>query len=199
MATNWKVPVGADIAKVLGWREVNQANQNLSDEAQANPTEAGAGVDLAAANRRDELVALAVEEFRGAVQAGGRLPLSVTEGAVPPSAEKHVLVKAAWALIQSTPSLTAAYMNEGGGRNSWERAVDKADDYLKWLREGGSAERPTDPTGADYLTAVSDENPAIAGVQWGDVNGTAADYDAGYATTSAGTVTPLPTDDMRTW
>lgn len=195
----WKIPVGADLAKVLDWKAIHQANQNLGDEAGMNPALGGQLVDPTAANRRDEIVAVVVHDLRGAIQSGGRFPLSVTPNAVPPSSERHVLNLAAWQLILSTPGLVAAYMSESGVKSAWDGYVADARKHLEDLRRGLPVERPEDPTGQDYCTPVSDQNPPIRGTRWGDMQGSDLDYEAGGISTVTGSFITLPVDNMRTW
>lgn len=188
MATNWKVPTGADLNKVLSVAVVTQANQNT-----ANGTAPNDPLDDTAATRRDELVAMAVEEVRGAIQSAGRQPLSVTEGAVPASAVAHTLYLAAWRLLMSTPGVPMVVIGEQAAAR---RFYDDAVKFLDALRKGNTIERPTDPTGVDYLTAVSDTNPALQSVEWGDLYGDAAAYEAGKVTTPIGQDIALPLDNM---
>lgn len=202
MATNWITLTGENLAEVLTWDAVKKANQNLG-ETGMNATE-GTTVDLEEANRRDQLVQNCVAEVRAAIQSAGRIPLSVTAGTVPPGAKRHVLNLAAWQLINSTPSLYTAILSGSGiGSGSalltpFASFYGEAVKYLEGLAAGAPVPQPTDPTGIDYLTAVSDTNPSIRGVQWSDLYGDDVDYDAGYKTTSDGQIVDLPLDDMTT-
>lgn len=193
MATNWTAPTGADLALVLNWSLILKANQNLADDA-ANADQAR--VDLDAANRRNELVAMAVEEVRGAIRSGGRYPLAVTASTIPPEGKRHVLNLAAWQLINSTPNLNMAILTEKGVSMPFAQFYQDAKAWLAGLDRGGSLTRPTDPTGIDYVTAVSDTNPAIESISWGDLYGTDAQYAAGEVVNSDGSTTTLPVDDM---
>ena len=203
MATNWIALTGQDLAEVLTWDAITKANQNLG-ESGANASESGAAVDLAEANRRDALIANIIAEVRSAIQSAGRIPLSVTPGCVPPGARRHVLNLAAWQLINSTPSLYTAILSGAGiGSGSalltpFASFYGEAIKYVESLRNGEPVPQPTDPTGMDYLTAVSDTNLAIRGVQWSDLYGDDVDYENGYKTTSDGQIVDLPLDDMTT-
>lgn len=199
METVWKTLTGASLGMVLDWNSINRANQNLDESAQTNPTEAGKGVDYYADNRRDKLVEMVIDEVRGAIRSGGRIPLSVTKGCVPPTAERHVLNLAAWQLIMSTPNLLAAYMGDSGLRPVWEKFTNDAYQFIEGLKKGASVERPSEPTGQDYETEVSDTNPPIRGTSWGDMQGTDLEYEAGGRETGSGSMIPLPADDMRTY
>lgn len=167
MSTNWIQPAGADVRKFLTALVQEGANQNLADSVVD-----GSALEPSEANRRDELVALAVREVRAAIQKGGVYPLSVTEDAVPPDGERHALVLASWWLVNSTPSLQFAVIAATGEASPFGRFYGEAKAYLAALAAGGQFVLPTDPTGEDYLTAVGDENPALNGVRWGDVTGT---------------------------
>jgi hypothetical protein len=46
---------------------------------------------------------------------------------------------------------------------------DDAVAYFKDLKMGSVIVYPTDPAGQDYLTAVSDTNPAVSGIRFGSV------------------------------
>jgi hypothetical protein len=188
MATNWTVLGRADLRKVLSVVVSNQANQNTAWETGPN-----AILDDTQAERMGDLVAMAVAEVRGAIQAGGRMPLSVTAGAVPPSAVPHALYLAAWRLLTSTPGVPMVVVGE---QATAKRFHDEACKYLEGLRAGRTVERPTDPTGIDYATAVSASNPAINGVDGGDLYGDIDEYIAGSGTDAQGNTVTLPLDDM---
>ncbi len=203
MATNWIALTGQDLAEVLTWDAITKTNQNLG-ESGANASESGSAVDLAEANRRDRLVENCVAECRAAIQSAGRIPLSVTPGCVPPGAKRHVLNLAAWQLLNSSPSLYTAIMSGAGiGSGSalltpFASFYGEAIKYLESLANGSPVPQPTDPTGLDYLTAVSDENPSIRGVQWGDLYADDTDYENGYKTMDNGQHVDLPLDNMVT-
>jgi len=191
MATSWIIPTGQDLLKVLSHLVSTSANQNIgSGSAENDP------LDLTQQNRRDDLVTMAVAEVRGAIQAAERFPLSVTANAVPRVAVPHTLYLAAWRLISSTPNLPLVVINEEAVAKTF---YEDAKLFLKSLREGKSFDLPSDPTGQDYLTAVSSDNPAINGIRYGDLYGEDADYEAGYVVTSTGAVITLPQDDMTTY
>lgn len=197
--TVWLTLSGADVAAVLDWRTVAQANQNLGEEYGLNYTQSGSGVDLAAANRRDELVLDSIREIRGAIQAAGRFPVSVTTGTIPPSMKRAALVIAAWQLVLSTPSLHATFFSSSELKSAWQKFYDDAIKKVEGLKNGDTIEQPSYPTGTDYLTAVSDTNPPVSPVTWGDMEATDVQYSDGFVTTASGTSIALPVDDMRTW
>lgn len=192
MATNWIIPTGTDLRKVLNSVSQEDTNENISDE-----TRPGDPLELGMANRRDELVGLAVREVRSAMQVAGRYPVAVTAGSVPPDGEWHTLVLAAWRLVTSTPGLVKVFLaGEAGQETPLARMHREACDWVKSLKTGASTVTPTDPCGADYLTAASDSNPAVTGVKWGD---SVADDDEYYAgITDDGVIVNRFTNNMNT-
>lgn len=195
MPTNWIKPTGADIAKVLNWSIIDKANENLDPDNHP----ANGQVDTSEANRRDAIVLDCIREMRTAIQNGGRYPLSVTADCVPPGYERIVLNMAAWQLINGTPNLNMAILTEKGVSTPFAKFYDEAIKQLNGFANGKSVPVPTDPTGQDYLTAISATNPALSAVQWGDINCDDTDYANGYYTTAAGVQINLPVDDMRTY
>lgn len=189
MATDWTVPTRADLYKVLSVLVADQANQNT-----AWGTKASDPYDKDAADRMGDQLAMAVAELRGTIKAVRRFPLSVTAGAVPPSSVPHVLHLAAWRLLMSTPGVPMVVIGEQAAAR---RFYDDAVKFLDKIRAGGAVETPSDPTGVDYLTEVSAENPAICWTRWSDLYASDAEYTAGYVTNSDGSLTTLPVDDMR--
>lgn len=195
MATNWIAVSGKDIAAVLNLDIIKKANQNLDPENQPANSE----TDTDEANRRDELVLECIREVRAAIQTGGRYPLAVTPDTVPPGFKRIVLNMAAWQLINSTPNLNMAILTQNGVSTPFAKFYDESTKVVDGLRKGSSFPLPTDPTGQDYTNAISDTNPAITGVQWGDITADDSDYEQGYFTTSGGVDINLPVDDMRTF
>lgn len=195
MATNWITVTGPDLSAVLNLDIIKKANQNLDPENQP----ANGETDTDEANRRDELVLECVREVRAAIQTGGRYPLAVTADTVPPGFKRIVLNMAAWQMINSTPNLNMAILTQNGVSTPFARFYDEAVKIVDGLRRGASFPLPTDPTGQDYTTAVSDTNPAITSIQWGDNVADGEDYAAGHYTTSGGVEIQLPTDNMNTY
>lgn len=196
MPTNWSVPTGADVRKVLSLLVEEKSNQNTgADYSSADP------YNDAEANRRDDLVNQAVAELRGRIRQAGRVPLSVTAGSVPAESVRHVLNHAAWQLVISTPSLQMVIVTEKGVSAPFAKFYEEACQYFDKVATGQICPvPPTDPCGQDWTTAVSDANPAIqGGVKWGDVLADDTDYDAGQITTSTGGVIYLPSMDMNTY
>ena len=192
MPTNWITIAGSDLAIVLNLDIIKKANQNLDPDSPPDT------VDTDEANRRDEIVAECVAEVRASIQNGGRYPLSVTANTVPPGTKRIILGMAAWQLINSTPNLNMAILTEKGVSTPFAKFYDQAIAWLEKLRSGASVVTPTDPTGQDYLTAVSDSNPALDGIHWGDLQADDSAYDQGFVTTDSGVEITLPVDDMRT-
>ena len=109
---------------------------------------------------------LTVQEFRGALVAGGRIPLSLTAASIPPDCEIHVLSIAAYRLVNSMPNLQMVLMTDGGVYAPLLQMYKNAQDMLKQLRAGMPVTRPTDPEttegdapdtgGADTIDGESD-------------------------------------------
>lgn len=196
MATNWTVLGGGDLRKVISIGVETDANESTDPN-----TPAGTPLDAGGANRRDDLVALAVQEFRAAVRQAGRVALSVTASAVSPDAVRHVLVSAAYQLIVSTPNLKMFVITDKGISSPYSQLYKEAQEFLKGVREGRVCPTPpSDPTGQDWTTAVSTTNPALIGaVNWGDLVADAKDYTAGSVTLTGGGSLTLPADDMTTY
>jgi hypothetical protein len=197
MATNWVTLTGKDIAQVLNWNSVLKANQNLAEGTNADiPPDQ---TDITLANRRDQIVQNVISEVRSAIQQADRYPISVTPNTVPPGSENHVLSIAAWRLLNSTPNLNMAILTEKGVSTPFAQFYRDGQAWLSELAKGASIVNPTDPAGVDYLTAVSDSNPAVSGIYWGDLQGDDADYENEYRLDAAGNRIPLPADDMRSY
>lgn len=91
-------------------------------------------------NRADKCLKLVVEQMQGAVRTGNRIPLSLTNGSVPPSGHIHTVVLAVSLMVSSTPNMTFAVKDEFGNQ------VKDAKDWLKSVKEGKLAvDYPTDP------------------------------------------------------
>lgn len=116
-------------------------------------------------NRADAIISLLVAQFREAIQIADRYPLSVTPGAVPPMAARHVLNMAAFQLVPSTPSLQMVIMTDKGVYSPLQTFYKEGLEYLKTIANGGGIMPPSDPTGIDYLTAVDpNTNPPVCAV-----------------------------------
>lgn len=195
MPTNWITVNGQDLSAVLNLDIIRKANQNLDPDNQP----ANGETDTDEANRRDELILECVRELRAAIQVGGRYPLAVTADTVPPGYKRTILNMAAWQLINSTPNLNMAILTQNGVSTPFAKFYDEAIKIVDGLRKGSSFPLPTDPTGQDYTNAISDTNPAINGVMWGDLVADDTSYEQGYLTTDGGVNITLPVDDMRTF
>ena len=191
MTTNWLVPTGNDIRKVLTALVFQKANQNLEPE-----TKDGDPVNLDQPTRADQQVSMVVARLRAAVNHSSRFPLSLTAGSIPPEAEQYVLQLAAYGLITSTPNLQMAIMEQM--KDSLTRWRDDGDKYIAGLDNGEPVTEPTDPTGQDYLTAVSATNPRPSLVHWENIYYNDVDFARGYTVDSNGNQTPLPSIEMTT-
>lgn len=165
MATNWITLVGADLGMVIAAGIEDKVNENLGDHV-----EPGRELDLSADNRRDALLEMAVGRIRGAIQNGGRVPISVTAFSIPKEAKIYALMLAAMPLVQSTPSLAKEFLvGQDGRKTSFERMYDRAEEWLMKVEAGLNVTYPTDPVGRDGITAVTDSNPLFQAVRFGSV------------------------------
>lgn len=174
MGIAWKVPTGDDIWKVVSRSVVLKANSDEdghSDEGNDLPED----VDT----RASEAMRMAVQEVRAAIKQGHRVGVSLTPGSVPPEGEWHTLVIAAFRLILPLPNLLAIVMADGGIYAPLRAMHKDAQDWVKAIGQGEIVEEPVDPAGEDGTTAVSDENPAVSAVRWGDAQGTSREGTAG--------------------
>lgn len=174
MATNWKTPAPADLQKVMSALVLGATDANTSPNAAPN-----APIDPNAARRQQDTLTLTIQNIRGAIQNTGRYPLSVTPGSVPPEAEQYALVLAADIMTAATPRMDMVVASVTGMYVPWKDLVKDAKTWLKSVQDGDSVTTPTDPTGQDYLTPVTADNPAIQATHWGDMYGTDSQYAAG--------------------
>lgn len=191
MAQTWQAPTGDDL-----WQVVSRPVVLKSEEDSAGGTPSSNDFNDTLDTRASKAVEHVVAEVRGAIEATGRYPLSLTAGTVPPEGVQHVLALAAWRLAMPTPKLLAVILNEGGVFAPINQLVKDAKEWLQGLREGKAFVLPEDPTGVDYQTAVSDSNPAISGVKWGDSLADDTEYDAGV--TEDGIVVSRLSQNMNT-
>lgn len=172
--SNWIAITGDDIVKVVSRLVIKNSNENTG--ADIPP---GIPFDSGLANRADDIAAMVVLDFRGAVQTGGRYPVSVQADSVPPDCEREALNLAAYQLFNSIPTLQMAVLTEKGAVSPFAKFYDAALKRLEAIRKGDAVVVPTDPCGVDYLTAVSDTNLAVCGTSWSDMRMTDAEYAAG--------------------
>jgi hypothetical protein len=191
MAQAWVIPSGSDL-----WQVVSRDVVLKSDEDSAGGTNEGGNFNENLDTRAKKAVAHAVEEARGVIRVAGRYPLSVTLASIPPEGEQHILALAAWRLVMTKPGLLAVVMADGGVYAPINQLVKDAKEWLLFLRNGGAVTLPSDPTGADYVTAVSASNPAISGVKWGDSLADDDEYEAGE--TEDGVVVSRLSQNMNT-
>lgn len=191
MPKAWTVLTGADL-----WEVVPREVIEKTDEDAVGGTHEDGDFDSSLDSRAKKAVDHAVAEVRGAIESAQRWPLSVTAGAVPPELVLPTLALAAYRLITVKPSLLAVVMNDGGVYSPLGKLYKEGCDWLAKLRTGANFTAPTDPTGVDYLTAVSADNPAISGISWGDSLANDIEYDAGV--TEDGIVVSTLTNNMNT-
>lgn len=178
------------------WELISREVVLKADEDSAGGTPDNGDFDGSLDTRANKAVEHAVAEMRGAIETARRWPLSVTAGAVPPELVTPTLALAAYRLAMPKPTLLAAVMAEGGVYSPIAGLYKEAVGWLEKLRRGANVVAPTDPTGVDYLTAVSDDNPAIRGVFWGDSLAHDTEYDAGV--TEDGVIVSLQSNNMNT-
>jgi len=192
---------GTMVRKVLTAATQSDPNQNLAEGVLD-----GDELNLSASNRRDEAVAEAVKEVRGAIRTAGRYPYAVTASTVPPEGEWHTLVIAAWRLINSTPGLARSFLaGDGGAETPLAKMYREAIEWIYGcgcpkqggLRQGEGFTEPTDPVGVDWTTAVAADNVAISGIRWGDSVADDSEYEAGI--TEDGIVVNSQSQNMNTY
>lgn len=189
--TNWIVPVSTDLNKVLSQTVISSIDANVGTDGQ-NPL---AAVDQNKLLRSQEVVRMAINRVRGAIQAGGRIPLSLTSSSVPPEAEMFTLAIAAWEMVAAQPDVgSAVIIGPHSNVSPFYNEYQKAEAWLKSVTEGSTAfTSPNDPapTGVNGV----DGYPTPLGVNYGDVYGTKGLYDAVRAGTAPAMAAPY---DMTT-
>ena len=96
------------------------------------------------------VLAQVVARVRGTIRDAG-FEVSATAGTVPPGpAEQHVPVLAAWAMVAGAPGVAGLAINgaDGAEVRGFADLYDKAEEWLKWLREDADAD-VTAPTDGD--------------------------------------------------
>lgn len=156
--TNWITLTGSDLGEVL-CLEVQQS-QNETIGATAQP---GAPLDPQQANRRDALLATVIAEVRGAIDAGGRIPISATPGTIPPEAKRHALNLVAFQMVASLPNLKMFIVFEGGTYSPSATLAKNAEAFILALRKGEQVTYPSNPEA---------ESLAGTGGSAGDIVGT---------------------------
>lgn len=170
MPTNWTTPTGPQVAQVIQLAVMAKANENIDDNSVA-ASQTGpqpikpVAFDPTLEDRAGDLVNQLVAQVRETIQNLGRQAISVTAGAVPPKSALHVLNIAAFQLVSSTPNLQMVIMNDKAVYSPLQVLWKAGQEYIKSLENGAPVMTPSDPTGIDYLTAVSATNPAVSGVQ----------------------------------
>lgn len=152
--TNWAVPTVDDVNTVMNTFVVGSANEQF------------ASGDV----RVTKLLSLCVNIVRGAIGVGGRSPISLTPGSVPPEAVDVVLMLVVERLINSTPRLAKFVESDWAG---W--TIKDARDWVKEVRQGQAVTQPADP----------DPSTVPIGVVWGDYTGLEIGQ-VGTATVAAG-------------
>lgn len=83
----WYVPVQTDIYQVMAEENVRRFDANLIPNAPPS----GTPIDYSQPTRSGSLLNNYVSVIRQAIQTGGKVPLSVTAGSIPPEALPHAL------------------------------------------------------------------------------------------------------------
>jgi hypothetical protein len=127
MATNWVVPIVADISDVFAQPAIDKA--------------AGIGA-IDTSTKLANILALVVARVRNTIANNSRgHQVSMTAGSVPPESKQFVLVMAARQLVDSIPGMSATIAD---GEN-FKSLNAKAEDWIKAVSEGASVSSPTDP------------------------------------------------------
>src|SRR5580692_3430648 len=140
--TNWIQPESSDLSKVISAQLIAKSDENIGSDVESGQT-----FDPNADSRSAELIILVVAQFRGAIQKGGKYPLSLTPGTIPPDLMKHVLNMAAFELVNSTQNLQMVIMTEKGAYSPFQTFYKAAVEEMEKLVKGHSIILPTDPTG----------------------------------------------------
>lgn len=197
MSQAWIAPAYTDLWQIVSRKVVLKVEEDAAGGADSTND-----FDSSLDTRAKEAVAHAVAEVRGAIEACGRYPVSLTAGSVPPEGVRHTLVMAAYTLCLPVPSLLAVLMNEGGAFSPMGKLYAEAVKWVDGLRTGGSFTLPTNPAGADYTTAIDDDkdsatyNPTVTAVRWGCGLGDDTEFAAGI--TDDGVVISSLSENMLT-
>lgn len=156
--TTWLAPSFDDLFQVISAAIIAKSNENIDADTLAqtlaNPENRKAW-DAALDDRATQQLALAVGQFRGAIQLCGKIPLSLTAGTIPPEVFKHVLWLAAYGILSSTLNLQWVIATEKGDISPITKQFNQANAYLELVTKGRICVPPSLPTGRDYLTAIN--------------------------------------------
>lgn len=145
-----------------------KANENIDGNALTSSQASNAQpipFDPAIEDRGTDLIKLIVAQLRETIQNAGRFPISVTLGAVPPKAVRHILNMVAFQMVSAKPNLQMVIINEKGVYSPIQTLYKEGLDYMKSVENGAVTLMPSDPTGIDYINPVDpDSNPAITGI-----------------------------------
>lgn len=171
--SNWAIPKPADLNKVIS--QVVLTNIESNTGANVNPSNPVSGTQPL---RSAAAVALAIERIRGAVSAGGRVPLSVCNG-VPPEAEHYTLILAVWNMAGAQPDVGLVVMGPHGNVSPFYNEYKDATDWLKMVSKGEiTVTYPSDPLPSGIKVQGTGDTVQL-GVKWGDLYGTDQQYAAG--------------------
>jgi hypothetical protein len=175
----WIVPTESDLDALIARIAGKQANEQLEE-----PADPDAPLDPTRPSRKSRLLKMAIDEWRGTAARAGVHAISATPNSVPPEAVPHVLARAAYMLVASTPSLTRyLLLGEQGQASPLAHMFDMASKHYEDIGNGGDFSPPDDPLGRDYKTPVSASNPMPRAISWGDYLGVDDEYAQGVSGT----------------
>lgn len=173
VATNWVVVKKHEVKAVLDQLVTDAADVKLDPSDPASPT------------RLDYAIWNNIAIVRGAIRAGGKIPLSLTDGTVPLEAKQFVSVMAAMACTAAKPNLSQVIVGPTGMYAPLNDMLKKAYEFVKACREGYNVEEPVDPQPLGWSTAnpaglLDSNGDAVPFTfNWGDNYATAARYAVG--------------------
>lgn len=129
------------LSQVLTGALIAKFNANVGPDQPDRPQP----IDLSQDTRAGKILEMTVARVRGAILRGGRVPLSLTAGAIPPEAVQHALNVAAWQLSNAEPSLAMAIITEKGAYSPFGTLAKAGEQFIDALGKGANTEYPSDP------------------------------------------------------
>ncbi len=124
MATNWIVPIAADLSIVLAQPVIDKAIEVGNDSTKIA-----------------KMLVVVVARVRGVIKNNSRNQVSATAGSIPPESKQHVLILTAHQLIDSIPGMSATMATS----EEFAKLYTKAEDWLTDIKKGGRVTVPNDP------------------------------------------------------
>lgn len=134
----WQEPTAEDVKKFFASVVVDRASVYSAVEDQVS-----------------KVLAAVVLRIRGTVRAAGQAPLDKNTQRVPPEAYTHALVLTVFALLSGTPNFQFLMQNAQGQATGFGYAVERAEEWLKFVLEGGAVTHPEDEDLAEDDAAFS--------------------------------------------